>query len=264
MANIKLTIAYDGSKYLGWQRQPQHHGSSIQQVLERALTSLLGNPVVVSGAGRTDSGVHAFGQVANFICDKPMPVERMVTVINRILPPDIRVLAAEAVDDDFHARFTRHHKRYRYLIERGERNNPFSNQYSWQLEDKLNLEAMDRASRALVGSHDFRHYTLSKVSATNFVREITEINIYEPEKQTMPTFFPWQELVNPLVIDITGNGFLYKMVRLMVGRLVAVGNKRISEEKIAEFLDGSFWRNIPPAPAQGLFLDQIWYEPKEE
>lgn len=260
MSNIKLTIAYDGSNYVGWQRQAETGGKSIQQMVELALKELLGHPVSIHGAGRTDSGVHAFGQVAHFDCDQPVPIEKMSTLLNRLLPSDICVMAAEAVSESFHSRFSPHKKRYCYLIEQGEKNNPFANRYSWQLEKTLDIAAMQRASQALVGRHDFRHYTLSKVSATNFVREIFAIEISLPLQTPQAEIFPWQQLVAPLQIAVSGNGFLYKMVRLIVGRLVAVGAGRLGEEKIGEFLSGDFWQNIPPAPAQGLFLEKIWYD----
>jgi tRNA pseudouridine38-40 synthase len=260
MANIKLTIAYDGSNYLGWQRQPAHHGISIQQKLEQALADLLQQPVTIHGAGRTDAGVHALGQVANFYCSKPLPIEKLPLVVNRLLPADIRIVAAEAVAESFHARFSSHIKRYRYVIEQGRRCSPFARDYSWQIESAVDIAAMQRASRVLLGKHDFRHFTLSKATVKDFVRELTEMEIYTVPQSGEDTPFPWQQLIDPLVIDVSGNGFLYKMVRLIVCRLLAVGQGKLPEEAIADFLSGSFWRNVPPAPPQGLFLQRISYQ----
>ena len=256
--NIRLTIAYDGNGYVGWQRQPEDKGISVQQRVEEAVSEMLDHPATITGAGRTDSGVHAFGQVANFTCDKPVPVEKIQTILNNILPDDIRIMEVGAAAPDFHARFTPHEKRYRYLIEQEPRVSAFANHYSWNVGEMLNIPAMQNAALALVGEHDFRNFTLSGVSATNFVRRISSVEIYEPYESKF--YFPWQQLNSPLVIDVTGNGFLYKMVRLIVGRLVAVGQGRIPSRAIFGYLNGDFNENIAPAPAQGLYLDHIWYE----
>ncbi len=256
--NIKLTIAYDGSGFVGWQRQPAHHGKSIQQQIEDSLSALLDHKVVIHGAGRTDAGVHAIGQVANFFCDKPLPIDKLADILNNILPSSIRIISAIEVTPEFHARFSPHKKRYRYLIEQGRRCSPFAANYSWQLDSKLNLDVMSNSAQSLVGRHDFRHYTLAKTSVIDFVREIYSLQVYQPP-QSRDVFFPWQELCDPLVIEVTGNGFLYKMVRIIVGRLVAVGKGELPPEAMAEFLSGVRHDNIPPAPARGLFLDYIWY-----
>lgn len=257
--NIKMTVAYDGTSYIGWQRQPASQGISIQQRLEEAVSFVLGHPVTIHGAGRTDAGVHAIGQITNFSCTKPLPIEKMAKVINNLLPPDIRVMEAVEVAHSFHARFTPHTKRYRYLLEQGCRCSPFAAHYSWQVPGPLNLNAMRQSAQVLLGEHDFRYYTLSGVSTKNFVRKIYHLDIYTPNQPQCP-LFPWQELRAPLVIDVTGNGFLYKMVRLIVCRLVAVGQGRLPDQAISAFLHGELKENIPPAPSQGLFLEKIWYE----
>lgn len=257
--NIKLTIAYDGSGFVGWQRQPAHHGMSVQQQIEDALSALLSHKVVIHGAGRTDAGVHAIGQVANFFCDKPLPIAKLAEILNNILPASIRIISAVEAPPEFHARFSPHKKRYRYLVEQGRRCSPFAPSYSWQLDDMLQLDAMTQAAKSLVGRHDFRHYTLAKTSVVDFVREIYSLQIYLPP-QAKEVFFPWQELAEPLVIEVTGNGFLYKMVRIIVGRLVAIGKGELPPEALAQFLSGQRQDNIPPAPARGLFLDHIWYQ----
>jgi tRNA pseudouridine38-40 synthase len=256
--NIKLTIAYDGAAYVGWQRQPAAQGVSVQQRLEEAIGAVLGHQVTLHGAGRTDAGVHAVGQVASFRCDKPLPLAKMAAVINNLLPEDIRVREAEEVALDFHPRITPHMKTYRYLIEQGSRCSPFAAHYSWQLTAPLDIAQLRQEAEALVGEHDFRNFTLSGVSAQNFVRRIECISIYHPA-QPEELLFPWQELNSPLVIDVTGNGFLYKMVRLIVARLVAVGEGRLPEGALAAYLSGELRQRIPPAPACGLFLWQIRY-----
>ena len=131
--------------------------------------------------------------------------------------------------------------------------------YHDALAGALQLDAMALAAKSLVGRHDFRHYTLAKTSVVDFVREIYSLQIYSPP-QTKEVFFPWQELAEPLVIEVTGNGFLYKMVRIIVGRLVAIGKGELPPEALAQFLSGQRQDNIPPAPARGLFLDHIWYQ----
>ena len=256
--NIKLTIAYDGSAFVGWQRQPAHHGMSIQQQIEDALTALLGHKVVIHGAGRTDTGVHALGQTANFFCDKPLPIDKLAEILNNLLPSTIRITAAVEAAPDFHARFTPHKKRYRYLIEQGRRCSPFAANYSWQLDERLHLETMQRAAGDLVGRHDFQHYTLAKATVQDFVREIYSLQVYQPP-QAKAAFFPWQQLCDPLLIEVVGNGFLYKMVRIIAGRLVAIGRGELPPTALGEFLRGERKDNVPPAPAKGLFLDHIWY-----
>ncbi len=260
--NIRITVAYDGTNYVGWQRQPENKGISIQQRLEEAASEMLGHAVTINGSGRTDAGVHAFGQVANFICDKPVPVDKMCSILNNILPEDIRVMKASIESPDFHARFTPHMKCYRYIIEQEKRVSPFAPHYSWQVGEMLDICAMHNAALALVGEHDFRNFTLSGVSATNFVRRISNVEIYEPFQ--MEAVFPWQQLNSPLVIDVVGNGFLYKMVRLIVARLVAIGQGKLPSRAMLGYLNGEVTENIPPAPAQGLFLASVGYEHDED
>ncbi|NLF79961.1 MAG: tRNA pseudouridine(38-40) synthase TruA [Clostridia bacterium] len=256
--NIKLIIAYDGAAYAGWQRQPAAQGISVQRKLEQAIGDILGHSVTLHGAGRTDAGVHAWGQVAAFRCDRPLPVGKMAAVINNLLPEDIRVREAWEAPPGFHPRFSPHLTTYRYLIEQGSRCSPFAGHYSWQLGNTLDIGRLRREAELLLGEHDFRHFTLTKASATNFVRRIESISIFCPA-QPEGLMFPWQELASPLVIDVVGNGFLYKMVRLIVARLVAAGQGRLPEGALGAYLLGEVKANIPPAPASGLYLQEISY-----
>ena len=260
--NVRIKIAYDGTNYVGWQRQPEDRGVSIQQTLERALAEMLEHPVTLNGAGRTDAGVHAMGQVANYTCDKPVPVEKVPVILNNLLPRDIRVLEAKVENASFHARFTPHEKRYRYVIEQAPRVSAFGTNYTWQVGEPLNLLTMQSEALALVGEHDFRNFTVSGVSANNFVRRITGVEIYEPNADK--AYFPWQQLNSPLVIGVTGNGFLYKMVRIIVGRLVAAGQGKLPRHAIFGYLNGTVTEQIPPAPPRGLFLESITYEGDED
>ena len=255
--NILLTVQYDGSNYVGWQRQPALHGPSVQQQVELALSQVFREQIVVAGAGRTDSGVHAWAQRCSFRAHTPVPLEKLPDILNRRLPGDIRISRAEQVPDSFHARFSPHRKRYRYVLSRGGAANAFNHRYAWFLEGSLDVPAMQEGAGYLLGSHDFLHYTVSGVSASDFVRTISALDVYEPEPQT--PFFPWQELPAPLLIEVEADGFLYKMVRIIVGRLVAVGQGRIAPRAMAGYLDGSFDLNIPPAPPQGLQLLWVRY-----
>lgn len=254
---ILLTLSYDGTDYLGWQRQPGYQGVSVQQRVEEALRQVSGQRTVVHCAGRTDAGVHAWGQRCHFDCQQAVPLEKWPLLLNRHLPPAIRVRAAQPVAADFHARYHAMGKVYSYLIESFAPASAFGGRYSWQIERELDVAAMVRAAAPLLGRHDFRHYTLSKVSVTNFVRELRRLEISQPEPTT--PLFPWQGLHRPLLIEVEGSGFLYKMVRLIVGRLVAVGWGQLPESAVAGFLEGSFWQNIPPAPARGLMLKEVLY-----
>ena len=255
--NILLTLEYDGTDYVGWQRQPSYQGVSVQQRLEEALGDILGHTVSVTGAGRTDAGVHALGQRCNFYCDRPVPVEKLALILNHRLPPDIRVTCARPVDDAFHARYHARGKHYRYLLERQAPPSAFAGRWSWQLEDEPDLSLMRQAAALLVGEHDFRHFTVSGCETKTFVRRVQRLELSEPAgEKALP---PLPGLTRPIVLDITGSGFLYKMVRIITGRLVAVGRGQLTPEEFAGYLSGSCTMNIPPAPARGLTLMEVFY-----
>ncbi len=256
MAKIKLTIAYDGTDYCGWQRQAGQ--ITIQQTIEEALTSLLYQPVTVDGAGRTDSGVHALGQVASFECPKPFPASRLQQALNNILPPDVRIISANTAADDFHARYSACGKRYIYLIDQQAEANAFNCRYGWHLQGKLNIDAMRAAAALLVGEHDFYHFSARGGKTKTTVRNIKSIDIYQPQNVT-PNF-PWQYLHDPLMIEAIADGFLYKMMRMICCRLIAVGQGIITSEQINGYFDGSFHKNIQLAPAKGLFLAEVYYK----
>lgn len=256
--NILLTVEYDGTAYVGWQRQPSFQGISVQQKLEEALGDVLGHAVTVTGAGRTDAGVHALGQRCNFYCDRPVPMEKLPLILNHRLPPDICVSAALEVAEDFHARFSARAKHYRYLLERQARPSAFGGRFSWRLEDAPDIGLMRQGAALLLGEHDFRHFTLSGCETKTFVRTVYRLELSEPS-EILAAPLPLSRLQAPVVIDIEGNGFLYKMVRIITGRLVALGRGQLSLDQFAGFLDGSFDLNIPPAPARGLTLMEVRY-----
>ena len=255
--NVLLTVEYDGTAYVGWQRQPSFQGMSVQQELEDALKDVLGHSVAVIGAGRTDAGVHARGQCCNFFCDKPVPLEKLAMILNHRLPPDICVTSAEPVADDFHARFNAKGKHYRYLLERQAHPSAFGGRFSWQLEDSPDVELMRQGAQLLLGEHDFRHFTVSGCETKTFIRRIDRLELAEPQAE--PPLLPLAPLQSPLVIDVEGNGFLYKMVRIIVGRLVALGRGQLSLAQFRGYLDGTCEVNIPPAPARGLTLMEVKY-----
>ena len=255
---ILLTVEYDGSGFVGWQRQPSFHGVSVQQTLEEVLGEVYGEHVATHGAGRTDAGVHALGQRCHFWANKPVPIEKLPQILNQKLPSAVRVREAEPVADSFHARISARGKHYRYVIERGAAASAFTGRYTWQLEQALDVAAMREGAAFLLGEHDFRHYTLSGASVRSFVRRLDRLSITEPAAGE--TLFPWCRASRPLLIDAEGNGFLYKMVRLIVGRLVSVGRGEIMPSRMGDYLDGSFTQKIPPAPPQGLMLMEVRYD----
>ncbi len=257
MVRIKLTIAYDGTDYCGWQRQA-NKSATVQQTIEDALASLLYQPITIHGAGRTDSGVHALGQVASFECCKPFPASNLQHALNNILPSDIRIISTEEAADDFHARYCAIGKRYIYLIDCNGQANAFNCRYGWHLPGKLDIKAMQQAAALLVGKHDYYHFSARGSNAKTTVRTIKSINIYQPN--IIAPVFPWQYLHDPWVIEATADGFLYKMMRIISCRLIAVGQGIISLSDIGGYLDGSFNKNIQLAPAKGLLLANVYFK----
>lgn len=254
--NIKLIIAYDGSAYSGWQKQAVGKGLGVQQVLEETLNKLLGDVTHVTGAGRTDAGVHSLGQTVNFYTESSLPMERMAYAINNLLPRDIRVLNAEQADADFHARYDAVGKTYCYYITPNQQPNVFQNRYSWYVEDSLDVEKMREAAVYFLGEHDFHNFAASGSSVTDFVRRIDVCHI---SSHQIDGAAPWLESRDYLCFWLSGNGFLYKMVRNIVGALVLVGKGQLAPEQIPALFTREEKANIPPAPAHGLFMKQVFY-----
>lgn len=253
MRNIKLTIQYDGSAYIGWQRQAARHGLSVQQAVEEAIGEVMGAPTVIHGAGRTDRGVHARAQVASFLCPVNIPTEKIALALNHLLPPDIRVMLAEDVPDDFHARFFATGKRYRYLLA-ADAPTAFNYRWYWPLDKLPDAAAMQEAAAYLIGEHDFRHFTLANATVSNFVRQLREVRVYQPMPEELPC-----RLEAALAIEAEASGFLYKMMRLITSRLVAVGQGRLEPQAMQKFLQGERPLRLPPAPPQGLMLMKVYY-----
>jgi len=246
MLHLKITLAYDGTNYAGWQIQPVTHGPTIQGVVAATLTRLTGESTNPAAAGRTDAGVHARGQVISFTTASRIPVERWPLALNSLLPEDIVVLAAEIVPEDFHARYSARWKWYRYTIYNHGIPDVFSRRYSWQVRQPLEREAMAAAAIYLLGRHDFRSFCAAGSSAVNYEREVQKAE------------FSCQE--NYIYFDFVANGFLYHMVRNMVGTLVEIGRGRLSPEAIPGILASrSRDRAGPTAPARGLCLERVGY-----
>lgn len=246
MRTLKLTVAYDGSGYHGFQRQPRD--LTVQQVLEEALSRITGEEVTVAGSGRTDSGVHGKGQVVSFATACPIPAANVKKAMNSILPPDIAVLKSEEAEDGFHARYSAKWKRYCYRIVLNDEYDPFIRNYAWQMQNtKLNVNLMNEAAAQLLGTHDFSFFRSSGSVQTSPVKTIYKAI--------------WQETApGNLLFTIEGDGFLYRMVRNIVWNLaeVGLGNKTVARFK-EELNSAERHFRISPAPPQGLYLDYVGY-----
>ena len=243
---LKLTLAYDGTRFVGWQRQAE--GESIQALLEDALARFEGSPVTVHGAGRTDAGVHALGQVASVRLAAPHDAATLVRALNAQLPPELRVLSVEEAAPDFHARFSARAKTYRYQLRTAPIANPFTRLYEWHVPEPLNLEAMIQGAAALIGSHDFAAFQSAGGETSTTVRTITRAE--------------WRMLEGgPLALELTGDGFLRHMVRAVAGTLVEIGRGWRQASEIAGLLNGGRRADAgATAPPHGLFLVSVDYD----
>lgn len=246
--NIKMVIAYDGTNYHGFQRQK--NALAIQEVLEDTMSSMFGHNVKMIGSGRTDTGVHARGQVVNFRATAKIPIDKMPIAVNSRLPRDIAVLSAEEVPLDFHARYSAEEKTYAYQLLVSDCPDPFTAPYVWQVKKPLKLEAMRQALAIIVGTHDFSSFEASGSAVRDPVRTIYEATLTE-------------EGNHRVTIRFRGNGFLYHMVRNLVGTLVDVGLGRTSVADFSAILEAHDRRCAGvTAPPQGLFLENVRYPTK--
>lgn len=245
-ACFKMTIAYDGGAYCGWQVQP--NGRTIQGELERAVHSVGGRSVRVTASGRTDAGVHATGQVVSFQVETDLPAETWRRALNANLPDDIRVLAAER-RPRFHAIRDAIGKRYRYVLQDGEPENLFLRHYAWRTRRPLELEAMRQAASRLLGRHDFSSFEAAGAPRADSVRTIHDITVERPPHDAAQ-----------LWIEIEADGFLYNMVRNIVGSLEVIGAGKQPVAWIEEVLAArDRKRAAATAPPQGLFLIRVDY-----
>ena len=252
MRTLKLTLAYDGGDYVGWQRQPV--GRSIQGELERAFEEIEGQRIAVHGAGRTDAGVHALAQVASIRLKHDIEVHSLVRALNAKLPLDVRVLSVEQVEDQFHARFYSRRKVYRYFIAPGPMVSPFVRRYAWHVAELLDITAMNEAAVALLGQHDFAAFQAVGSDVETTIRTISEVTIGTRQ-------LPEVESTTPLIsVDVIGEGFLRHMVRIMVGTLVSVGKGQRPASAMSDLISSGDRECAGiTAPAHGLFLVSVVY-----
>lgn len=245
MRTIKLTIEYDGTAYAGWQEQP--NGIAVQQVIEEALFKLLGEEVRLRSSGRTDAGVHAQGMVASFTTARDLPLSAFVGGVNRFLPEDIAILSSVEVPDGFMAIKDARRKHYRYTIYNAPVRSPLRRLYSWHVREKLDLEAMATAARHFAGRHDFTSFRASNCATKTTVRRVDSVVV---------------SLEGDMIsIDVTGEGFLKNMVRIMAGTLVEIGRGRFTPEHVDMLLRFPDRKKAGvTAPAHGLCLIEVSYE----
>ena len=243
MRNIKLTIQYNGKEYCGWQKQSDSLG--IQGNIEESIKYITNESVKITGSGRTDAGVHALGQVANFNTECNIPVEKIPNALNSKLPKDIVIINAEEVSLDFHSRYSAKRKRYRYIINNNRYRNPIYSDISYFVKYDLDFNKMEKEAKSLIGTHDFKGFMSSGSSVKDTVRTIYDIHISKQE--------------DLIFIEIEGNGFLYNMVRIIVGTLVDIGRGRI-DNSMSSIIESKL-RSMAghTAPAHGLFLKKVDY-----
>lgn len=246
MRNIKLTIEYDGKEFNGWQKQPNK--LNIQGTIENAIKEITSEDVELNASGRTDAGVHAFGQVANFKTNSTIPVEKIPIALNTKLKKSIRIVNAEEVDERFHSRLSCKRKTYRYVISQGACESAIYRNLETYIPNYLDVEKMEEAAKYLEGEHDFKSFRASGTSSKSSVRTIYKADVYKPDNRH-------------IYIELTGNGFLYNMVRIIAGTLVEVGLKKIEPSEIKNIIEQKDRTKAGKTlPARGLYLMKVEYE----
>ncbi len=242
--NIKMILEYEGTAYHGWQYQK--NGISIQQTLSEAITSITGEIIMPIGAGRTDAGVHAKGQVATFITNSNIPSDKFANALNAKLPSNISVVSTEEVLPEFHPRKSAESKWYRYQIFQSVQRSALLVNRTWHISHPLHIERMKSAANMLIGTHNFHAFCTSGSSVKTYERTILSAQ--------------WSDIQGILCFDICGTGFLYNMVRILVGTMVEVGKGKRTLDSITELLNnGDRTKAGVTAPPEGLYLMKVYY-----
>ena len=244
MRNIRLDLAYDGTRYSGWQRLASTD-NTIQGKLEQTLSRILGEQIQLSGSGRTDAGVHARGQVANFHCESAMPTEQILEQLRSFLPEDIGVIRCREVSERFHARLNAREKTYEYRIWNSEQPCVFQRRYVYVMAEGLDLAAMEEAAEHLLGTHDFGAFCAHRKTKKSTVRCVKSIRIFREGEEVR--------------LRVTGNGFLHNMVRIMVGTLIEVGRGDRTADSVPELFEKKREDAGYLVPGKGLCLEEVVY-----
>lgn len=246
MRNYKMVLQYEGTRYQGWQKQ-ESTDNTIQGKMEALLSKMTGSTVEVQGSGRTDAGVHAYGQVANFKINTDKTTKELFDYINQYLPEDIAVVDLTEVHERFHSRLNAKGKKYRYRVLNSSIPHVFDRRYVYQVTEDLNIEAMKQAAENLCGEHDFQAFTSAKKGKKSTIRKIDHIIIETVNDEIQFTFI--------------GNGFLYHMVRIIMGTLLCVGKGEMQAGDIPRILESKDRQQAGPlVPAKGLSLMEVFYE----
>ena len=244
MRNLRLDICYDGTRYRGWQRL-KGEDNTIQGKIEMALSRILGEAIEISGSGRTDAGVHARGQVANFHCESNMPANEILAQLRKYLPEDIGIMACKDCSERFHARLNAKEKTYQYRIWNSEMPCVFDRRFVTAMPEKLDLDAMKAAADYFIGEHDFAAFCGNPKFKKSTVRYIRSLEM--------------ERVGEEIRITVTGNGFLHNMVRIIVGTLIEVGRGERKTESIPELFGGKRAEAGFLVPPQGLCLMEVYY-----
>ena len=254
MNNYKLTLQYDGSRYNGWQKQ-NDTGNTIQQILTDIISGYTGERIKLIGSGRTDAGVHALGQVANFRCRCRIEPDAFMEKANKALPEDIRIIKVQQAADAFHSRYSSLGKTYVYRLDTGSVRSVFERKYSWRIEEDINLCAMRKAAVHLTGEHDFRAFCTDAKEMPYTVK-----NIYSIEFHENYSCLKNQKIPGIIEIEYSGSGFLYNMVRILTGTLVDIGLGKFRPDDIETMLSAGVRSGTGQlAPAKGLLLKNVEY-----
>ena len=251
MIRLKALIAYDGTDFYGWQVQKDH--PTIQSTLTAAIKQICGEEITVTGAGRTDTGVHAYGQVAHIDWEHDLPIDRLQFALNSVLPESIRIRTLEDAAPEFHARFDAKSKIYLYRIDRDRAYNPFLHRFALQYYSPLDEELMNQAARLLLGEHDFIAFSATGTDVVTTRRTVTRVEL-SPE-----VIEPFSDS-RILSFRIEANGFLRKMVRFIVGTILEIGSGKRPIADLQRALEMGDKSGVGiPAAAKGLFLEKVFY-----